>query len=168
MTLKKLVPAILAVSALAGCASQSKPEGTPLQPQTPAQQAQTRPADPKVEFDTRKEVAYRCGDKKEPLTAMYGIRNNGDVVVAQVKFRGNISNVLIRTTENRANVFFSNDSGTGWSTQTANAANLTKVNGIELVQRMTQNVNGKPQQGLAIITNNCVLDKAATAKLNKK
>ena len=61
------------------------------------------------------------------------------------------------------NVFIAEEEGIVWQAAKATPTSLTKVNGGTLSQRSV--VEGKPQA--QIVADNCRLDKAATAKLNK-
>lgn len=169
--LKTIVPALALVTALSACgmSGKAKPKAEPApapaaQQQTPQVQApQTVQVD---SIDGKKEVAYKCGNNgQNPLNVMYGFKN-GEVVVAQVKYQNKVSPGLFRVVGNADfNVFTAE--GITWVADKANAANVDKVDGNMLTQAAVETVNGKQQQVSQIVTRGCVLDKAATAKLNK-
>lgn len=117
-------------------------------------------------LDGKKEVAYKCGNKgQNSLNVMYGFKN-GKVVVAQVKYQDKVSPNLLRVVDDKdQNVFTSQ--GISWIADKATAANVDKVNGNMLTQEGVETVNGQQQQVSQIVTKYCMLDKAATAKLNK-
>ena len=122
------------------------------------------------EIDSKKEVAYTCqilqDDKPQniKLTAMYGIKNN-QPIVAQVRINGVTTPGMWRDTSfNLLNRFISNDPAartTVWTTMPADASKLTQVDGGKL---SVAEKAGAPQ---SVVADNCRLDKAATAKLNK-
>ena len=122
------------------------------------------------EIDSKKEVAYTCqilqDDKPQniKLTAMYGIKNN-QPIVAQVRINGVTTPGMWRDTSfNLLNRFISNDPTartTVWTTMPADASKLTQVDGGKL---SVAEKAGAPQ---SVVADNCRLDKAATAKLNK-
>ncbi|WP_107879553.1 Sec-independent protein translocase family protein [Neisseria animaloris] len=174
---KTIVPAVVLMTALTACGSFSfgkkdKPKEQPAPVPAPAVQPQAAPQRQAPEtvrvdsIDAKKEVAYKCGNKgQNPLTVMYGFKG-GEVVVAQVKYQNKLSPGLFRVIGNNdGNVFTAN--GITWSTGKADAANVDKVDGNMLTQEGVETVNGKPTQVSQIVTKYCVLDKAATAKLNK-
>lgn len=171
--LKVLAPAVLLMASLTACSSFGKKDEPKTEPApaaasapaaaAPAAQPQTVTVD---SIDGKKEVAYSCGDKgQNKLRVMYGFKGN-DVVVAQVFFQEKLSPNLMRvTTDNDQNSFFGN--GITWTAGKADAANVDKVDGNMLTQEAVETVNGKQMQTSQIVTKSCVLDKAATAKLNK-
>ena len=171
--LKRVLPALLAAATLSACSvfgdkskSESKPAPAPAE-QAAAQTPQNLPEPPTVNVDSidaRKEVAYKCGE--ESLSVMYGMKNN-EVVVAQVKYREQVTPGLFRVTANTndQNAFWGQ--GIAWIAGKADASNVDKVDGNMLTLRGAQTVNGKPQLVDQIVVKGCVLDKAATAKLNK-
>lgn len=114
----------------------------------------------------KKEAAYTCrgGDKQTvKLTAMYGLQGN-DVVVAQVKVGGQISPGMWRVSDNLMNRFVSNDPQvreTMWTTWPADAQQVTQVDGGKL------SYAEKAGSQHTIIVENCKLDKAETARLNR-
>ncbi|MGB4882022.1 MAG: hypothetical protein WBO82_03160 [Neisseria sp.] len=168
---KIIVSAVTLLTALSGCStfgSDKKAEQpaapvtqatAPVTPVAPAEQAQ-----PKRTVDSVKEVAYSCGPKgADKLRVTYGLNGN-DIVAAQVLFQDKPSPVLSRVEEvTDQNVFTA--SGISWTTSTANAANVDKVNGNQLLQASMTTVNGKEQRVEQVVTNNCKLDKQATARL---
>lgn len=168
---KTLVPAAVMLAALSACSSFKKDEQkTEAAPAPAAASAPAAPAQPQTvtvdSIDGKKEVAYKCGDKgQNKLNVMYGFKGN-DVVVAQVKFQDKLSPNLLRVVDDKdQNSFFGN--GIHWSAGKADAANVDKVDGNMLTQSGVQTVNGQQTQTDQIVTKYCVLDKAATAKLNK-
>ena len=169
--LKTIVPMLALAATLSACGmfGKDKPKAQTPAPapqaaaQQPAPQAQAPQTVAVDSIDGKKEVAYKCG--KNPLNVMYGFKN-GEVVIAQVKYQNKLSPGLFRVTGNQdANVFTAN--GITWAAEKATAANVDKVNGNMLTQEAVETVNGKQQQVSQIVTRMCVLDKAATAKLNK-
>ena len=122
------------------------------------------------EIDSKKEVAYTCQILQDnklqsiKLTAMYGIKNN-QPIVAQVRINGVTTPGMWRDTSfNLLNRFISNDPAartTVWTTMPADASKLTQVDGGKL---SVADKAGAPQ---SVVADNCRLDKAATAKLNK-
>ena len=95
---------------------------------------------------------------------MYGIKNN-QPIVAQVRINGVITPGMWRDTSfNLLNRFISNDPAvrtTVWTTMPADASKLTQVDGGKL------SVAEQAGAQQSVIADNCRLDKAATAKLNK-
>ena len=117
----------------------------------------------KVTITSSVEVAYQCGANKQPMRVTYGLSGN-DIVAAQVLFAEKASPVLSYHPEfTDKNVFIAEEEGIVWQAAKATSTSLTKVNGGTLSQRSV--VEGKPQA--QIVADNCRLDKAATAKLNK-
>ena len=122
------------------------------------------------QIDRTQEVAYTCqierGGKKQSIkaTAMYGIKGS-DIIVAQVKINGVITPGMWRDTSfTLMNRFISSDPAereTVWTTMPADASKLTQVDGGKL------SVAEKAGAQQSVIADNCRLDKAATAKLNK-
>lgn len=175
--LKTIVPVLALTATLSACGmfGKDQPKAQAAQP-APAvqQQAQQQAPQTKVQapqtvqvdsIDGKKEVAYKCGNKN-PLHVMYGFKN-GEVVIAQVKYLNKLSPGLFRVTGNQdSNMFTGN--GITWVAEKANAANVDKVNGNMLTQEGIETVNGKQHQVSQIVARSCVLDKAATAKLNKQ
>ncbi|MCP2041325.1 hypothetical protein L1281_001923 [Neisseria sp. HSC-16F19] len=122
-------------------------------------------------IDGRVEVAYTCDSRngKQKVRVMYGVKD-GTLVVAQTLINNEPSPGLYRVL-NDANGDTQNSyfgEGITWTTAKATPANVTKVNGNMLTQAGTDTVNGKQVQVDNILLKSCVLDKAATAKLNKK
>ena len=95
---------------------------------------------------------------------MYGIKNNHPIV-AQVRINGVTTPGMWRDTSfNLLNRFISNDPGvrtTVWTTMPADASKLAQVDGGKL------SVAEQAGAQQSVIADNCRLDKAATAKLNK-
>ena len=162
----KLIPmlttAILATTILT---AQAAPKGE--QELTPTTNSQTST---QSEIDSKKEVAYTCQILQDnklqniKLTAMYGIKNN-QPIVAQVRINGVTTPGMWRDTSfNLLNRFISNAPAartTVWTTMPADASKLTQVDGGKL------SVAEKAGAQQSVIADNCRLDKAATAKLNK-
>ena len=132
--------------------------------------AQAAPAGSESDIDSKQEVAYTCQILQDnklqniKLTAMYGIKNN-QPIVAQVRINGVTTPGMWRDTSfNLLNRFISNDPAartTVWTTMPADASKLTQVDGGKL------SVAEKAGAQQSVIADNCRLDKAATAKLNK-
>ena len=179
MNVKLIVPAVLAAVALTACSSGSKakPEtkAAPTaqqQTQAQAQQAQAQaqqaqapvPNTLKVDsIDGTKEVHYKCGkDGKEPLSVMYGFKGN-EVVAAQVKYKGQVTENLFRITDSSKDVNAFWGGNVAWVAEAATAANVDKVDGNMLTIRGTTEVNGKQEVVDQIVTRFCALDKGAKA-----
>lgn len=172
MNVKLIVPAVLAAVALTACSSGSKakPEAKAAptaqqQTQAQAQQAQAPvPNTLKVDsIDGTKEVHYKCGkDGKEPLSVMYGFKGN-EVVAAQVKYKGQVTENLFRITDSSKDVNAFWGGNVAWIAEAATAANVDKVDGNMLTIRGTTEVNGKQEVVDQIATRFCVLDKGAKA-----
>lgn len=179
MNVKLIVPAVLAAVALTACSSGSKakPEtkAAPTaqqQTQAQAQQAQAQaqqaqapvPNTLKVDsIDGTKEVHYKCGkDGKEPLSVMYGFKGN-EVVAAQVKYKGQLTENLFRITDSSKDVNAFWGGNVAWVAEAATAANVDKVDGNMLTIRGTTEVNGKQEVVDQIVTRFCALDKGAKA-----
>ena len=155
-----------AILAAATFTAQAAPQGE--QELTPSTNSQTST---QSEIDSKKEVAYTCqilqDDKLQnvKLTAMYGIKNN-QAIVAQVRINGVTTPGMWRDTSfNLMNRFISNDPNartTVWTAMPADASKLAQVDGGKL---SVADKAGAPQ---SVVADNCRLDKAATAKLNKK
>lgn len=133
----------------------------------PAQPAQAvRPTASSDALTGKKEAAYVCqgGDRQSvKLTAMYGLQGN-EVVVAQVKVGGHISPGMWLAANTPMNRFVSTDTGvrqTMWTTQPADANQITRVDGGKL--SFAEKAGGTH----TIIVENCKLDKAETARLNR-
>lgn len=168
---KLIVPAVLAAVALSACSStgsKAKTETPAPATQAAAPQAPAAPATVKVDsIDSAKEVAYKCGPNgADKLTVMYGIKDS-QVVAAQVKFKNQLSPNLFRVTggSDDQNAFWGNN--VAWVTESATGANVDKVDGNMLTIRGTTTVNGKQEVVDQIVVKDCMLDKAATAKLAK-
>ena len=179
MNVKLIVPAVLAAVALTACSSGSKakPEAKAAptaqqQTQAQAQQAQAQaqqaqapvPNTLKVDsIDGKKEVHYKCGkDGKEPLSVMYGFKGN-EVVAAQVKYKGQVTENLFRITDSSKDVNAFWGGNVAWIAEAATAANVDKVDGNMLTIRGTTEVNGKQEVVDQIVTRFCALDKGAKA-----
>lgn len=161
----KLIPmlttAILATTILtAQAAPKGEQELTTTNSQTSTQS----------DIDSKQEVAYTCQILQDnkiqniKLTAMYGIKNN-QPIVAQVRINGVTTPGMWRDTGfNLLNRFISNDPDvrtTVWTTMPADASKLAQVDGGKL------SVAEQAGAQQSVIADNCRLDKAATAKLNK-
>ena len=172
MNVKLIVPAVLAAVALTACSSGSKakPEtkaAPTVQQQTQAQAQQAQAPVPntlKVDsIDGTKEVHYKCGkDGKEPLSVMYGFKGN-EVVAAQVKYKGQLTENLFRITDSSKDVNAFWGGNVAWVAEAATAANVDKVDGNMLTIRGTTEVNGKQEVVDQIVTRFCALDKGAKA-----
>ena len=172
MNVKLIVPAVLAAVALTACSSGSKakPEAKAAptaQQQTQAQVQQAQAPVPntlKVDsIDGKKEVHYKCGkDGKEPLSVMYGFKGN-EVVAAQVKYKGQLTENLFRITDSSKDVNAFWGGNVAWVAEAATAANVDKVDGNMLTIRGTTEVNGKQEVVDQIVTRFCALDKGVKA-----
>ncbi|MCF7528659.1 hypothetical protein ACOR62_04365 [Neisseria lisongii] len=168
--LKLIVPAVLAAVALSACSSTGKTKAAEKPAAQPAQ-TQAAPQIPapqtvKVDsIDSTKEVIYKC-DKIDRLGVMYGIKD-GQVVVAQLKVGNQESLGLFRVVGNNDQNYFWGNDGIIWASGAANAQNVDKVDGNALLRRGLTEVNGKVEVTDQIIARSCVLDKKATAALNK-
>lgn len=118
-------------------------------------------------IDAKKEVAYKCGTNgKEKLTVMYGIKDN-QLVVAQVKYKNELTPNLFRVADVADQNIFWGDR-IAWRADKASPDNVDKVNGNMLTIRGTTEVDGSTEVVDQIVTKGCILDKSATARLNKK
>ena len=170
--LKVIVPAVLTAVVLSACSTGSKAKPEAAQAPAPAQAAPAAPQIPapqtvKVDsIDSKKEVAYKCDPNgQEKLGVMYGIKGN-EIVVAQVRYKDQLTPNLLRVTEsNDLNAFWGEN--IAWVSGKATPANVDKVDGNMLTLRGITTVNGTQQVVDQIIVKGCVLDKTATAKLNK-
>lgn len=173
--LKLWVPAVMMAAVLSACGSigKDKPDARPAPaPQAPAAApAANAPAEPQTlkvdSIDSAKEVAYKCdtNGKPEALTVMYGVKSN-EIVAAQVRYKNELTPNLFRVPAiTSQNAFWGGN--VGWIAEKATVANVDKVNGGMLTLRGTTQVNGTAQVVDQIVTKGCVLDKAATARLNK-
>lgn len=114
-----------------------------------------------LSIDSKKEAVYNCTAQGQnfKINAMYGIKN-GKIVVAQLKVGDNISPGLFPVADRLLNRFVSAGAdGTMWTTLPADGNNITQVDGGKLSVRQ-DNTN-------SIVLENCKLDKAATAQLNR-
>lgn len=158
----------LVSSTLAACASSEAPAtkspSAANNSNTPVATAQN------TQLDSKVEVAYLCEfnnsntkrGEKIAMTVLYGVQKN-EVVVAQSKVNGTISPGMWRVADNLLNRFVSQDPSqrtTMWTTLPAQANNIAKVDGGKLSVADGDNAQ-------AVVLDNCKLDKAATAKLNK-
>ena len=165
---KLIISTVAVLAALTGCSSfgsdkAAEPVPTPT-PQAAAPAAPAEAAAPRKTIDAVKEVAYACGTKgADKLRVTYGLSGQ-DVVAAQVLFQDKPSPVLVRVDNiTDQNVFTAN--GVIWAAASASAANVDKVNGNQLLQANVTTVNGQEQRVEQVVTNNCKLDKQATARL---
>lgn len=169
--LKTAAPAALMLATLAACST-----GKDVKPVVQAQKAE-----PKVEktaapeqqarfrvvqvdsLDGRGEVHYQCGEKgQEPLSAMYGFKD-GQVVVAQVKYKGELTDGLWRVLDYPDRNMFS-DGKVVWSADLADAANVGKVDGNMLTIAGLVEVNGKQEVTDQVVTRYCKLKPEAAMK----
>ncbi len=129
-------------------------------------------AEDTLSIDSTREVAYTCNflslndNKEHPIhiTAMYGIKDN-QVILAQLKIGKDITPGLFRDDFPVMNRFVSIDPEVktmAWTTMPATAEEITEVNGGKL------SVESKAGGQHDIMLDNCKLNRAATAKLNKK
>ncbi|HFC8455201.1 MAG: hypothetical protein E7J15_02795 [Neisseria sp.] len=170
MNVKLIVPAVLAAVALTACSSGSKAKPEVKAAPTAQQQAQAQQAQAPVpntlkvdSIDGTKEVHYKCGkDGKEPLSVMYGFKGN-EVVAAQVKYKGQVTENLFRITDSSKDVNAFWGGNVAWIAEAATAANVDKVDGNMLTIRGTTEVNGKQEVVDQIATRFCALDKGAKA-----
>lgn len=166
----KLIPTAFAfAAALAAVSVQAETilQPTNLQPtNVPPKQQVLQPVGSPDGLTAKKEVAYVCqgGDNQTvKLTAMYGLQGN-EVVVAQIKLGGQISPGMWRVNDNMLNRFVSRDQTvrqTMWTTVPADAGQITRVDGGKL--SFAEKAGSKH----TIIVENCKLDKAETARLNR-
>ena len=170
MNVKLIVPAVLAAVALTACSSGSKAKPEVKAAPTAQQQAQAQQAQAPVpntlkvdSIDGTKEVHYKCGkDGKEPLSVMYGFKGN-EVVAAQVKYKGQLTENLFRITDSSKDVNAFWGGNVAWVAEAATAANVDKVDGNMLTIRGTTEVNGKQEVVDQIVTRFCALDKGTKA-----
>lgn len=182
--MQKILVSAAALMLLAACGTTAAPGGKKNgQAQTPPDAQQHLPLDEvaistdsglqlaKVDsIDGRVEVAYQCDSiqGKQKMRVMYGVKD-GTLVVAQTLVNNQPSPGLYRVLNDvngdTQNSYFSE--GITWVTEKATPANVTRVNGNMLTQAGTDTVNGQQVPVQNILLKSCVLDKAATAKLNK-
>ena len=161
---KWAVSALVAMT-LTACAS----SGSDKKPSAQSTEQATTPVQTNVKFDSYAEVAYQCkgGDevKGGKVLALYGIKD-GVVAGVQVVYQGAQSPLLLRTTEPKYNEFSSSGRHVTW-TQNLAAPNQVAVVDAKGLTRLVQNkkADGTMDIGVGIVTNNCKVDKAMTAKL---
>ncbi len=121
-------------------------------------------------LDKKVEVAYTCDTQqgKQPLNAMYGIKND-ETVVVQLKYGDeltpNLRRVMNDTNGKKQNSYYGE--GLTWITDKADPNSLTSANGKILMQADAVD-GGLPKGNQTILFQNCQVDKAATKKLNGK
>lgn len=155
---KVLVPAVLLMLALSGCASK-------FHHKTPAAQSTTTVATTtNVQLDGRKEVSYLCGtgNAKNNLRVMYGLQGQ-NVVAAQVNYQDKLSPVMIRDARDVNYNTFVSPEGITWKTAVATSDTVDKVGALGLLQPSKQIVNGQERIVPQIVTQNCVVDNGAVA-----
>lgn len=149
---------MLALS-LAACAS----SGVDKKPNTQSNTQPTAPVQTNVQFDSYSEVAYKC-DKGKVL-ALYGIKDNV-VAGVQVVYEGTQSPALLRTTNPKYNEFSSSGRHITWTQNLAAPAQVTTVDAKGLTRLVqTKKADGSPEISVGIVTADCKVDKAMTAKL---
>ena len=97
---------------------------------------------------------------------MYGFKGN-EVVAAQVKYKGQVTENLFRITDSSKDVNAFWGGNVAWVAEAATAANVDKVDGNMLTIRGTTEVNGKQEVVDQIVTRFCALDKARKLLLNQ-
>ncbi|MGF6147862.1 Uncharacterised protein [Kingella potus] len=170
MQTKKLIAAAIMIAAAAASQAAGKNAGkkplADLPDNTPVLMlAEVETLDKKVE------VAYTCDSQqgKQPLNAMYGIRN-GETAVVQLKAANgqltpNLKRVMNDTNGKKHNSYYGD--GLTWITDKADPSTLTSANGKILMQADAVD-GGLPKGDQTILFQNCKVDKSATKKLNGK
>ncbi|MCX8746208.1 MULTISPECIES: hypothetical protein [Snodgrassella] len=156
---KVLVPAVLLMIALTGCASKSHHKA-PAAQSTATAAATTA----NVQIDGRKEVSYLCGtgNAKNNLRVMYGLQGQ-NVVAAQVNYQGKLSPVMMRDARDVNYNTFVSPEGITWKTAIATSDTVDKVGALGLLQPSKQVVNGQERIVPQIVTQNCVVDNGTVA-----
>ncbi len=176
--MKKILASTTALLLLAACGTTSAPKSPAADQQANAAAAAeaSMPGGNGLQLakvdsiDSRVEVAYRCDSRngKTDIKVMYGVKD-GTLVVAQTLVNNQPSPGLYRVLNDKngdtQNSYFGE--GITWVTEKATPADVTKVNGNMLTQAGNTTVNGETVAVDEILLKSCVLDKAATAKLNK-
>ncbi|PIT28414.1 hypothetical protein BGI37_02280 [Snodgrassella alvi] len=157
---KVLVPAVILMLALTGCASKSHHK-TPVVQSTTTTTATTTD---NVQIDARKEVSYLCGtdNVKNSLRVMYGLQGQ-NVVAAQVNYQGKLSPVMMRDTSDVNYNTFVSPEGITWKTAIANSDTVDQVSALGLLQPGKQIVNGQEKIVPQIVTQNCIVDNGTVA-----
>ena len=166
--LKLIVPAAFAAIVLSACGSTSetaKPtaKAAPTAQQQPAAQPAAAEGFKTVQvdsIDSKKEVSYKCGQGgKDAVSVMYGFKGK-EPVVAQAKYKGQITPGLFRVigTGDDVNAFWGE--GVAWTAGRSNADNIDKVDGGMLTIRQQTTINGKTEMVDNIVTKYCVVEKA--------
>lgn len=169
--LKTAVPAALMLAVLAACSStakDAKPMTAPKEEKAAVQAPKPQAAPNALRvarvdsIDGKAEVAYQCGEKgQDPLSVMYGFKD-GQVVVAQVKYKNELTNNLWRAVDFGDRNMFT-DGQVTWSAGLASPADVAKVDGNMLTVKQVREVNGQAQQVDAIVTRYCKVAKPAAA-----
>ncbi|PIT52453.1 hypothetical protein [Snodgrassella alvi] len=154
---KVLVPAVMLMLALTGCASKSHHKAPVTQSTTTTTTTAATTAD--VQIDGRKEVSYLCGtgNARNSLRVMYGLQGQ-NVVAAQVNYQGKLSPVMMRDSRDVNYNTFVSPEGITWKTAIATSDTVDKVDALGLVQPSKQIVNGQERIVPQIVTQNCVVD----------
>lgn len=160
---KVLVPAVLLMLAVTGCASKHHHKAPSAQVVVPAATTAN------VQIDARKEVAYLCGTgaAKNRLTVMYGLQGQ-NVVAAQVNYQGRLSPVMMRDARDVNYNTFVSPEGITWRTAIATSDTVDKVGALGLLQPVKRVVNGVENFDPQIVTQNCVVDNTVAAPANTK
>lgn len=155
---KVLVPAVLLMLAVTGCASKHHHKAPSAQVAVPAATTAN------VQIDARKEVAYLCGTgaAKNRLIVMYGLQGQ-NVVAAQVNYQGRLSPVMMRDARDVNYNTFVSPEGITWKTAIANSDTVDKVGALGLLQPSKQVINGQEKIVPQIVTQNCVIDNSTVA-----
>lgn len=158
---KVLVPAVMLMLALTGCASKHHHKAPVAQSTTTTT---TTASTDNVQIDARKEVSYLCGtgNAKNSLRVMYGLQGQ-NVVAAQVNYQGKLSPVMIRDARDVNYNTFVSPEGITWKTALATSDTVDTVGALGLVQPSKQVVNGQERIVPQIVTQNCVVDNGTVA-----
>ena len=164
VNMTKLAVCAAVAMGLTACASDGGKK-----PSSKSTEQATTPVATNVKFDSFTEVAYQCKGgnqvKGGKVLALYGIKD-GVVGGVQVVYQGSQSPLLLRTTEPKYNEFSSSGRHITW-TQNLAAPNQVAVVDAKGLTRLVQNkkADGTMDIGVGIVTDNCKVDKAMTAKL---
>ncbi|MCO6508516.1 MAG: hypothetical protein J6578_06965 [Snodgrassella sp.] len=158
---KVLIPAVMLMLALTGCASKHHHKAPVAQSTTTTT---TTASTDNVQIDARKEVSYLCGtgNDKNSLRVMYGLQGQ-NVVAAQVNYQGKLSPVMIRDARDVNYNTFVSPEGITWKTALATSDTVDTVGALGLVQPSKQVVNGQERIVPQIVTQNCVVDNGTVA-----
>lgn len=164
--LKSILPVVLSAVVLAACGSTStakpaaaKPAAAKPAAANTAPTATAQPQTVKVDsIDSRREVMYRCGAQgKDALSVMYGIKG-GEAVVAQVKYKGQLTENLFRIVgADKQNAFWGGN--VAWMVPLAKADDLGKVKGGVLSIREAGGGNANASD--RVVTGQCVPVKSS-------